>query len=93
MKKFFLFFSFMFVFLTMSAHSSDISSAFLVKKDNIWSAQVSTSLAAFQYELLEEMSKEQLKNMNVKEIEKWILDNFKNNFRKNQPDQINWFFE
>jgi len=80
MKKLFLLISSWFVFLTMNAHSSDVSSAFLVKKGNIWSAQVSTSLAAFQYEMMEEMSKEQIKKLGAQEIEKWILDNFKKSF-------------
>ena len=79
MKNLFIFFSFLFACNNMLAHTHKVSSVFLIKEADVWNVQVSASFTAYQYEMLKEMSKEEIKELSPEDVQHWISNHLKNN--------------
>jgi len=79
MKRLFLFIGFIFLFSSLSAHTHKVSSMFLIKEGDVWNVQLSASFTAYQYEMLKEMTKEEIKELSPEDIQKWIGNHIENN--------------
>ena len=79
MKKLFLFIILASLTFCAKAHTHKISSLFLIKEGDVWNAQVTASFSAYQYEMLNEMSEEKIKELTAEEVQSWISEHFKKN--------------
>lgn len=79
MKFFFLFANLFFFFNSLSAHTHKVSSVFLIKDADVWNVQVTASFGAYQYEMLKEMSEEEIKKLKPEEVQKWISEHLQKN--------------